>query len=68
MVEGDPTYAGPLAGIALGLSVFHVLEPDVKASIDTAVYDAQVGLMESALEAEQIIDAVRRVRESAERQ
>ena len=26
VTAGDPTYAGPLAGIALGLRVYHVVE------------------------------------------
>ena len=28
---GDPTFAGPLAGVPLGLCVCHVLEPEIKA-------------------------------------
>ena len=31
---GDPTFAGPLAGVSLGLSVYHICEPEVKAEID----------------------------------
>ena len=27
---GDPTFAGPLAGVQLGLAVYHVCEPEVK--------------------------------------
>lgn len=62
VTTGDPTWAGPLAGIALGLPVFHIFEPEVKAQVDPAVYQAQVGAMEYALETDQIVDAVRRVR------
>jgi glycine/sarcosine/betaine reductase complex component A len=29
VTRGDPTYAGPLAGVALGIPVYHVLEPEV---------------------------------------
>ena len=36
---GDPTYAGPLAGVSLGLAVYHICEPEVKAEVDEAVYD-----------------------------
>ena len=28
VVAGDPSYAGPLAGVPLGLPVLHVFEPD----------------------------------------
>ena len=31
---GDPTFAGPLAGVQLGLTVYHVCEPEVKEEID----------------------------------
>jgi glycine/sarcosine/betaine reductase complex component A len=65
VTEGDPSWVGPLAGIALGLPVFHVLEPEVKEQFDPAVYDEQVSIMESVLEVDEIIEAVRSVRESA---
>ena len=34
---GDPTFAGPLAGVPLGLCVCHVLEPEIKAEADKLV-------------------------------
>ena len=33
---GDPTFAGPLAGVDLGLTVFHVVEPEIKEECDEA--------------------------------
>ena len=39
---GDPTFAGPLAGVSLKLAVYHICEPEVKAEIDEAVYDEQI--------------------------
>ena len=63
VTEGDPTWAGPLAGEALGLPVFHVIEPEVKAQVDEQVYQAEVGMTELALEdPDEIIAAVRDVR------
>lgn len=61
--QGDPTYAGPLAGVALGLEVSHVLEPGVKEQSDPEIYDAQVGIMEDALDASEIIAAIEQVRQ-----
>lgn len=29
VTAGDPTFAGPLAGVQLGLSVFHVCENEI---------------------------------------
>lgn len=65
VTEGDPSWVGPLAGVALGLPVYHVLEPEMKAQFDPAVYDEQVSIMESVLETDAIIEAVRSVREGA---
>jgi betaine reductase len=63
VTEGDPTWAGPLAGEALGLPVFHVIEPEVKVQVDDAVYQAEVGMTELALEEpDAIVAAVREVR------
>lgn len=60
---GDPTYAGPLAGIALGLGVYHVVEPEVKNEFDAAVYDEQCGMMEMVLDVDAIISEVKTVRD-----
>jgi glycine reductase len=53
-MRGDPTWAGPLAGIALGYPVYHVMEPDIKAQVDESVYDAEVAIMEGVIEEEEI--------------
>ena len=60
---GDPTYAGPLAGVELGLRVYHVVEPEVKAEFDAAVYDEQCGMMEMVLDVDEIIKEVSTVRQ-----
>ncbi len=62
VAAGDPTYAGPLAGIALGLAVYHVVEPEVKEEFDAAVYDEQCGMMEMVLDVDAIIEEVKNVR------
>ena len=41
VTAGDPTFAGPLTGVQLGLTVYHVCEPEMKAEFDEAVYDEQ---------------------------
>jgi glycine reductase len=51
---GDPAYVGPLAGVQLGLPVMHILEDDVRQNVDPAVWDEQVGLLEMALDVDQI--------------
>ncbi len=62
LTEGDPTWAGPLAGVKLGLPVFHITERGVKAQVPEDVYEAQVGLAEHVLETDAIgatLDEVR---------
>ena len=55
VTAGDPTYSGPLTGVSLGLTVFHVCEPEVKAEFDEAVYEEQVGMMEMVLDVDDIV-------------
>jgi hypothetical protein len=63
VAAGDPTYAGPLAGIALGLAVYHVVEPEIKEECDAAVYDEQCSMMEMVLDVDAIISEVKNVRD-----
>lgn len=51
---GDPTYAGCLAGVALGLAVYHAVEPAFKEIVDPAVFEDQIGMMEMVLDVEEI--------------
>jgi len=62
VVTGDPTYAGPLAETQLGLPVFHILEDQVREAIDPAVYEAQVGVMDTVLDKAGIVAVLERVR------
>ena len=39
VTNGDPTFAGPLTGVQLGLTVYHVCEAEIKEEVDPAVYD-----------------------------
>ncbi len=62
LTSGDPTFAGPLAGVSLGLAVYHILEPEIRAQIPSQVYETQVGIMESVLDAGQICEEMARYR------
>ena len=55
VTAGDPTFAGPLTGVQLGLTVYHVCEPEMKAEFDEAVYDEQVSMMEMVLDVDDIV-------------
>ncbi len=63
VTAGDPTFAGPLTGVELGLTVFHVCEEEVKAEFDPAVYDEQVGMMEMVLDVDDIASEMSSIRE-----
>ena len=48
--EGDPSYAGSLAGVALGLKSYHILE--LKDEIPEELWDDNMGVAELELEDE----------------
>ena len=62
VTAGDPTYAGPLAGVQLGLSVYHICEDEVKAETDPAVYEEQVGMMEMVMDVPAIHEEMEGIR------
>ena len=63
VTRGDPTWAGPLAGVPLGLPVYHVLEPEIRDQMDGDLFDEHVGLMELSADVDEIISWVARYRE-----
>lgn len=63
VTNGDPTFAGPLTGVQLGLSVFHICEPEMKEEVDEAVYDEQISMMEMVLDVDDIVSEMTPIRE-----
>ena len=53
---GDPTFAGPLAGVSLGLKAYHIVE--VKDEIEESVYEEQIAMMEMVLDVDAIMQEV----------
>lgn len=62
VTNGDPTYAGSLAGVQLGLRVYHAVEPEFKEAVDADVYDEQIGMMEMVLDVDGIIAEMQSMR------
>ena len=62
VTAGDPTFAGPLTGVQLGLRTYHVCEPELKEEFDPAVYDEQAGMMEMVLDVDDIVDEMSAIR------
>lgn len=48
--NGDPSFAGPLGGVALGLAGYHILE--LKELVDKATWDRQMTMYELEIEEE----------------
>jgi glycine/sarcosine/betaine reductase complex component A len=64
LTVGDPSFAGPLAGVSLGLPIYHILEPDVKAAIPADVYEQEAGLVSMIVDVEEVGKKFRTIRES----
>jgi betaine reductase len=62
VTAGDPTFAGPLAGVDLGLSVYHVVEEEMKELFNEDVYEEQVGMMEMVLDVDEIASEMGEIR------
>lgn len=62
LVRGDPSWLGPLAGVALELPVYHIMEPEIKSQIDPALYKEHLELFEIALDVDKITEGLNRVR------
>lgn len=63
VTAGDPTFAGPLAGVELGLSVFHVVEDAMKEQFNEDVYEEQIGMMEMVLDCDEIAEEMSEIRD-----
>ncbi len=59
--DGDPSFAGPLTGVALGIPSYHVLE--LKDQVPEAVWSEQMGMKELELEDEEVDAILRTMRE-----
>jgi glycine reductase len=54
VTSGDPSFSGPLAGVSLGLRVYHIFEPTIREVIPEDVYEENVGIWALAVEPEKI--------------
>lgn len=63
VTAGDPTFAGPLTNVQLGLKVYHICEEEVKSEVAEDVYDEQVSMMEMVIDVEDIASEMSSIRE-----
>jgi betaine reductase len=62
VTQGDPSYAGPLAGVALKIPVYHVLEADVLGQIPEKLREDKLQLSALVIDVEpmhQVLEASR---------
>ena len=63
VTQGDPTYAGPLAGVALKIPVYHVLEPEVIDAIPENLRQEKLELSTLVIDIESMHEVLRASRE-----
>ena len=63
--SGDPSYAGALAGVALGIPSFHILEPEIVGQIDAAVYERELALSALAMDVDEVVVPMKSIRDGA---
>lgn len=60
---GDPSFTGPLAGVSLGLPVYHILEPVVKEAVPEDIYEENTGIWALTVDIEEIGREFKAIRE-----
>ena len=60
---GDPTFAGPLAGVSLGLPVYHIFDEAIRTECNPEEWENHISMMEMVLEPEELAAAVKNIRE-----
>ena len=63
VTQGDPSYAGPLAGVALKIPVYHVLEEEVMAMVPEKLRDEKLQLSSLVIDMEPMREALQAARE-----
>jgi len=63
VTQGDPSYAGPLAGVALKIPVYHVLEQEVLEAMPENLREAKLQLSSLVIEVEPMHQLLKTARE-----
>jgi glycine/sarcosine/betaine reductase complex component A len=63
VTQGDPSYAGPLAGVALKIPVYHVLEEEVLAALPEQLRDEKLQLSALVIDVEPMHQVLKAARE-----
>ena len=65
LTTGDPSLAGPLAGVQLGLKVYHILEPEIKEFIPEDLYQEKLGIFELTTDIEKLGNELSKIRSTS---
>jgi glycine/sarcosine/betaine reductase complex component A len=63
LTMGDPSFTGPLAGVSLGLPIYHILEPEIRAVVPADVYEKEAGLVSMIVDTEDVARRFKAIRE-----
>jgi hypothetical protein len=63
--SGDPSYAGALAGVALGISSYHILEPEIVEQLDRALYERELALSAMVIDVAEVVQPLNAIRSAA---
>ena len=58
VTQGDPSYAGPLAGVALKIPVYHMLEAEVMAQVPESLREEKLQLSALVIDIEPMHQAL----------
>jgi hypothetical protein len=62
VTQGDPSYAGPLAGIGLKIPVYHVLEDEVITEVPEKLREEKLQLSSLVIDVEPMHEALKAAR------
>ena len=62
--SGDPSYAGPLTGVALGIPSYHVLESEIADQFDPSLYERELALPALAMDVADVVAPLKSIRDS----
>jgi glycine reductase len=63
VTRGDPSYAGPLAGVALKIPVYHVLEPEIVDVVPENIWHEKLELSSMVIDVEPMRQVLQSSRE-----
>jgi glycine/sarcosine/betaine reductase complex component A len=63
VTQGDPSYAGPLAGVALKIPVYHILEEEVMSAVPDNLRQEKLQLSSLVIDVEPMHQVLQTTRE-----